>query len=83
MKVGIYSLQKVLFQGEAESVNCKTAAGEITILDNHRPMLGILVPGVMKIVDSEQKEHYTEVAGGFLEVKPNNESRFIIDIPVS
>ena len=83
MKVGVYSLQKILFQGEAESVNCKTAAGEITILGNHRPMLGMLVPGVMKIVDSEQKEHYMEVEGGFLEVKPNNESRFIIDVPVS
>jgi len=81
MRVGIYSLQKVLFQGEAESANCKTAAGEITILDNHRPMLGMLESGVMKVVDKMEKEHYIQVAGGFLEVKDNNESRFIVDLP--
>lgn len=79
MRVGIYSLQKVLFQGEAESVNCKTAAGEITILDYHRPMLGMLEPGVVKVVGAGKKEHYVQVAGGFLEVKQTNESRFIVD----
>ena len=31
MKIGVYSLQKVLFEGDAKSVNCPTTSGEITI----------------------------------------------------
>ena len=39
MKLSIYSLKKVLFQGEARLLNCKTIMGEITVLDNHELLL--------------------------------------------
>ena len=79
MTLGVYSLQKVLYQGEAASVNCKTRMGEITILDHHRPLISILAPGVMKIIDKEQKEHYIPVSSGFLEVRSGNEARFLME----
>ena len=79
MKLGIYSLQKVLFQGEASAVNCRTRTGEITILDHHRPLISILAPGTMKIVDEAQKEHYIPVTSGFLEVRSGNEARFLVE----
>ena len=53
MNVGVYSLKNVLFQGEAKSINCKTRAGEITILDNHRPLIGILESGAIKSADEK------------------------------
>jgi F-type H+-transporting ATPase subunit epsilon len=79
MKLGVYSLQKVLYQGDAELVNCQTATGEITILDHHRPIISILKRGVMKIVDREKKEHYIPVDSGFLEVRAGNEARFLVE----
>jgi len=79
MKVSIYSLKKILFQGEAELLNCKTAMGEITVLDNHETFIGVLKSGVMKVVDKQSQEHFFEVESGFVEVKENNEVRCLVD----
>jgi F-type H+-transporting ATPase subunit epsilon len=79
MHIGVYSLEKVLYQGETVSVNCKTKMGEITILENHEPLISILEKGTMKIVDKEQKEHYIPVSSGFVEIK-NNEGRFLVEV---
>lgn len=79
MQLGVYSLQKVLYQGEASSVNCRTRMGEITILDHHRPLISILASGTVKIIDKEQKEHYIPVSSGFLEVRSGNEARFLVE----
>jgi F-type H+-transporting ATPase subunit epsilon len=72
MNLSIYSLKKILFQGEVESVNCKTATGEITVLEHHRPLISVLKEGIIKIIDKNKKEHYIPVSAGFLEVKSNN-----------
>lgn len=83
MKLGVYSLQKVLFRGEATEVNCKTRAGEITILDHHEPLISILEKGIVKIIDNNKKEWYIPVSSGFLEVRGANEVRFLIEEAVS
>lgn len=79
MKVGVYSLQKVLFRGEASEVNCRTQTGEITILDHHRPLISLLAQGTMKIIDNSKKEHYIPVSSGFLEVRGQNEATFLVE----
>ena len=79
MQVGVYSLQKVLFQGEASSVNCMTAVGEITVLDHHRPLISVLGKGIMKIIDKRKKEHYIPISSGFLEVRSGNEAKFLVE----
>ena len=79
MKVSLYSLKKILFQGEAQLLNCKTITGEITILDNHTSLITVLTAGVIKIVDKEQKEHFFPIKSGFLEVHQSNEVRCIIE----
>jgi len=79
MKLSIYSLKKILFQGEAQLLNCKTAVGEITVLNNHQPLIGILAKGNIKIVDSENKEYFFSVESGFIEVKHGNEVRCLVD----
>ncbi len=78
MKLSIYSLKKILFAGQALSLNCKTITGEITILDNHETYIGVLTAGVIKVVDVDQKEHFFEIQSGFLEVRQGNEVRCII-----
>jgi len=79
MKLSLYSLKNILFQGEATSLNCKTVAGEITVLDNHETLITVLSAGVVKIIDENKKEHFFEINSGFLEVKPENEVRCIVE----
>lgn len=79
MKLSVYSLKQVLFQGEAKSLNCKTVTGEITVLDNHETLITTLSAGVIKIVDNQNKEHFFPVKSGFLEVREGNEARCIVE----
>ena len=79
MKLNIYSLKQVLYHGDAAAVNCKTAAGEITVLDHHRPLISVLPAGVLKVTDVNQKEHYVQIASGFLEVRDANEMRLLVE----
>ena len=54
MRISIYSLKKVLFDGEAESINCETASGQITVLNGHRPLISMLTKGTLKITCTER-----------------------------
>jgi len=79
MKLSVYSLKQILFQGEAKSLNCKTITGEITVLDHHEPLITVLSTGVLKVTDKNNKELFFEIKSGFLEVRPNNEVRCIVE----
>jgi F0F1-type ATP synthase epsilon subunit len=79
MKLSVYSLKNILFQGQALLLNCKTVTGEITILDNHETLITVLSAGVIKVVGEDKKEQFFPITSGFLEVKPNNEVRCIIE----
>lgn len=79
MKLSIYSLKKVLFQGQAVLLNCKTVTGEITVLENHEPLITVLSAGTMRVTDESGKENYIEIRSGFLEVKENSEVRCIVE----
>ena len=79
MRIGIYSLQKILYEGDVVSINCQTATGEITILEHHRPLISILKEGTIKIVDKEQKEHYIPVVSGLIEVRSGDEAKFLVE----
>ena len=79
MKLSVYSLKQILFQGEAKSLNCKTVTGEITVLDNHETFITVLSAGAMKVIDKSGKEHFFPIASGFLEVKSGNEVRCIVE----
>lgn len=72
-------MQKVLFQGVAREVNCRTKMGEITILDHHEPLISVLTKGIMKIVDENRQEHFIPVASGFAEVRSGNQAKFLVE----
>jgi len=78
MHLAVYSLKKILFQDDALAVNCKAVSGEITILDNHRPLISALVTGTIKIIDKEKKEHYIPISSGFVEINSQNQIRLIV-----
>jgi F-type H+-transporting ATPase subunit epsilon len=79
MKLGVYSLQKVLFQGDARSVNCNTRVGEITILDHHEPLISILEKGTITIVDAEQREVFIPVTSGFIEIDADSKAKILVE----
>ena len=79
MELSIYSLKSVLFQGSASLLNCQTIMGEITVLDNHEALITTLSAGVIRLVDESKKEQFFPIVLGFLEVKPGNEVRCIVE----
>ena len=79
MKLSIYSLKTVLFQGNASLLNCKTIAGEITVLDKHEALITALSAGIIRIIDENKEEKYFQITSGFLEVKPDSDVRVIVE----
>jgi F-type H+-transporting ATPase subunit epsilon len=82
MKFELVSLDGVKFSADAYSVILPTAAGQITILPNHEPLLSVVVPGVITIRRSKDDpdhklEHYATF-GGVLEMGGQN-ARVLVD----
>jgi len=67
----VISPERVLFDGEVESVKVPGTLGEFEILNDHAPIISTLEKG---IVTYTTKEGSTEVAitGGFAAVKKND-----------
>ena len=86
MRVEIYSLQRILFEGDAQSVNCKTAKGELTILENHEPIISMLEEGPIKVLPASDGgaadghgEEIFAAKGGFMEVTPQHTVRLLVE----
>jgi F-type H+-transporting ATPase subunit epsilon len=79
MKVSVYSLKNTLFDAEAESATFDTVTGQITVLDNHEPLITVLKEGLIKIISKDKKENYIQVKDGFLEVREKGQVRAIIE----
>jgi F-type H+-transporting ATPase subunit epsilon len=59
--------ERVVFKDDVDEVTLPTRQGEITILPNHIPLIGILQPGMIR-VKNKGKEVVMAVSGGFIEV---------------
>jgi F-type H+-transporting ATPase subunit epsilon len=82
MNFQLVSLDGVKFSEDAYSVILPTAAGQITLLPNHEPLLSVVVPGVITIRrDKSDPDHHLEhyaTYGGVLEVTPQG-ARVLVD----
>lgn len=79
MRLAIHTIEKTLFDGDIKSLTLPTEAGEITVLENHLPLVTLTRPGLIKIIDKLGKEHIIDFGSfGFLEVKPENEGTTIL-----
>lgn len=79
LKFKIATPEKVVYENaEVKQVTIPTMDGEITVLPNHIPLVSVLKAGELHIVDSFG-EHPIAVAGGFLEVRGNNEIVILAD----
>lgn len=79
LQVALVSPERILFEGEAEMVTCRTSDGEIAFLTGHAPFLGSLGIGTVKIVRPDRSEERAAVHGGFVEVR-NNRCTVLSDV---
>lgn len=70
-EVEVVSPDRTLYSGEAEMVVCRTVDGEIAFLADHTPLIGALVPCVLRIVAEDGDEDVFAVGGGFVDVRNN------------
>ena len=78
MKLSVYTIQNTLFEGEVEKIIAKTAMGEITVLENHLPLITLLQGPVIEI-EKEGRRELIPVESGFLEVQPESEVVVLAD----
>lgn len=78
IKFKIVTPEKVIYEDEVFQVTLPTTDGEITALSSHIPLVSVLKAGEMKIKDKDG-EHVMALAGGFLEIKENNEMVVLAD----
>jgi len=66
----IVSQDRLIFEGDADSVLLPGSEGEMGILPNHSPLLTTLKFGIIKVRQQNSEEVFT-VAGGVAEVQPD------------
>jgi F-type H+-transporting ATPase subunit epsilon len=70
----VISTNKVIFKGSAKKIVIPTLSGEITVLNNHVPIISVIKKGEIKIVDSEDNTiKLFEVDGGVVDVRKSGE----------
>jgi F-type H+-transporting ATPase subunit epsilon len=70
LHVDIVTVEGRRFEGDADFVVAPGALGELGILPRHMPLLTPLKAGTVK-VRNDNDEQFFFVAGGFLEVRPD------------
>ena len=68
LHVELVSPERILFEGEAEMVVCRTTEGEIAFLTGHAPFLGALAIAPVRVI-SPSGVTVAAVHGGFVEVR--------------
>ena len=74
LQVELVSPEKKVWSGEAVSVSARTLEGDLGILTDHAPLLGVLVDGKVTIKGPDGTTSEFNVAGGFLSVSNNRVS---------
>jgi F-type H+-transporting ATPase subunit epsilon len=69
MKLYIYSLENIVYEGDADVITLPTLDGEISVLENHIPLVSTLKKGEVRIKAAGNVQHFP-IAGGFAEIKP-------------
>ena len=77
MKLTIVSPERILFQGDAESVTVPGTKGEFEVLNQHAPIISSLKAGKLSYQSSEKQT--INILGRFIEVA-NNEVSVCVEV---
>lgn len=70
LKLKIVSPEKIVFEGDVDSVTVPGTLGEFQILQDHAPLISSLGDGKL-VYCTGDGEHSMTIAGGFVEVQKN------------
>ena len=73
LKLRIVSPEKIVYDGDAESVKVPGTLGSFEILNDHAPIISSLTKGLVEYVTTKGKQ-CLNVRSGFVEVKKNQVS---------
>ena len=76
-KLEIVTAEKLVYTGYADILVVPGVDGELAVLPGHAPLLTLLKPGEMRVVEGD-KENHIAVSGGFIEVL-NDEVSILAD----
>ena len=71
LSVELVAADRTVWSGEATMVIARTAEGEIGVLPNHAPVLGVLAEGAVQIRQTDDRLVVAAVHGGFLSIADN------------
>ena len=69
--VEVVAADRRVWEGEALSVIARTTEGDIGIMANHEPFLGLLVPSAAEVLTVDGRREVIAVDGGFISVAEN------------
>lgn len=73
LRLKIVSPEKIVYQGDVESVLVPGTKGSFEILNDHAPIISSLSEGTVEYSTKEGKKQF-KIHGGFVEVKKNEVS---------
>ena len=82
LKLDIVTQERRLLTVETSRVTVETAAGEVTILPNHIPLLSRLSEGLLRYDDDKGVEQVVAIFGGFLELNEGGTLSILADAAV-
>ncbi|TMD05569.1 MAG: ATP synthase F1 subunit epsilon [Chloroflexi bacterium] len=69
--VRVVSVERSLFEGEADFILARSTIGELGVLPRHAPLLAVLAPGELRVDKTGGGSEVLFVGGGFMEVLPD------------
>ena len=70
--------ERVVYKDEIDSISLPTPMGEITVLQNHIPLVSLVSPGAITL-RKNNAESYISVSGGFVNVKEHSNVTLLAD----
>jgi F-type H+-transporting ATPase subunit epsilon len=70
MYIRVLAIDKEIFSGESDSVSLPSSEGQITVLEDHLPIISLLGKGRVIIRKGNKIEKEIDIKKGFAEVNP-------------
>ena len=78
LSIQLITPERTVLTETVSSLTCPTTEGQITILPGHAPLVATLETGEL-VAKNGGEDHFIHVAGGFIEIRNNNEIIILAD----
>jgi len=80
MKIAVYSIAETLFEGEADELIAQTPNGQITVLNEHIPLITTITGPYISVVKGGKGPIEIPIQNGVLEVRPQSEVVALVEL---